>query len=135
MGYRLMDWVYEQPIKDAGEKFVLLTIAKHCDEANQSYPSVSRISKLTGLAMSTVSLKIKALETSGYLSIYRRTKNGIKTTSIYTVKSPHDTRQSDKNKSDITNNKYNIYLSSITDSRLSEEDQLAALAKLAMQGE
>lgn len=131
MSYGAMDWAFEQPIKDAGEKFVLIAIAKHADENMQCYPSIARLAKLTGFSDSTVKLKLKALEKSGYLRVQRRTKNGKTTSNLYFLAG----RESARNISDIYNINNNISLL-VAESRLpSEKDELLQLAKLAMKGE
>jgi len=132
MSYRAMDWAFEQPIKDAGEKFVLIAIAKHADDNMQCYPSIARLSKLTGLATSTVKLKLKSLEQSGYLQVQRRRKNGRKTSNLYFLIG----RESAMNIS-YNNNIYNNNISLfIAESRpTKEKDELFQLAKLAMKGD
>lgn len=131
MSYEAMDWAFEQPIKDAGEKFVLIALAKHADDNMQCYPSIARLAKLTGFSASTVNLKLKALEKNGYLRVQRRTKNGKKTSNLYFLVG----RQSVINISD-NNNIYNNISLFITEPRsTSEKDELLQLAKLAMKGE
>ena len=110
MSYGAMDWAFEQPIKDAGEKFVLIALAKHADDNMQCYPSIARLAKLTGFSASTVNLKIKALEQNGYLRVQRRSKNGKKTSNLYFLA----VRQSVINISDNNGGFYNIQLNFIT---------------------
>lgn len=129
MSYGAMDWAFEQPIKDAGEKFVLIALAKHADDNMQCYPSVARLVKLTGFSASTVNLKIKALEQNGYIRVQRRSKNGKKTSNLYFLVA----RESVIN---ISDNLYNNISLFITEPRsTSEKDELLQLAKLAMKGE
>ena len=131
MSYKAMDWAFEQPIQDAGEKFVLIALAKHADDNLQCYPSIARLSKLTGLATSTVKLKLKSLEQSGYLQVQRRSKNGRKTSNLYFLIG----RESAINIS-YNNNIYNNISLFIAESRpTKEKDELFQLAKLAMKGE
>lgn len=85
MSYKAMDWAFEQPIKDAPAKFVLLSIAKHCDENMQSWPSIARLCILTGLSRTTVKRCIKDLQGMGYLDIQNRYIGNKKTSSVYTL--------------------------------------------------
>lgn len=86
MSYSAMDAVYEMPMQDGLAKYVLLTIAKHCDDEMQAYPSIERLAKLTGLSVSTVKRKLAALEKDGHLAVNRRSSGGKKTSNLYTIK-------------------------------------------------
>jgi len=139
MSYKAMDFVFDQDIKDPLCKFVLLTIAKHSDEAMRCFPSIARIAKLTGLSRSTVKVKLNALEEAGWVRVTRRAKDGKRQTSIYTLQKPNNLigRQTAQEYIN-TNNNNNLYISlSMADTRPTnlqeQEKELLELARLSIQ--
>ena len=86
MSYKAMDWAFEQPIKDAGLKIVLLCICKHANDEQEAWPSMRRIAQLTGLSARTVVRKIAELEAANYITKQRRFgKNGHLANNVYKV--------------------------------------------------
>jgi DNA-binding transcriptional MocR family regulator len=86
MSYKAMDWAFEQPIKDAGLKIVLLCICKHANDEQEAWPSMRRIAQLTGLSTRTVVRKIAELEAANYITKQRRFgKNGHLSNNVYKV--------------------------------------------------
>lgn len=136
MSYKAMDFVFDQDIKDPLCKFVLLTIAKHSDEAMRCFPSIARIAKLTGLSRSTVKVKLNALEEAGWVRVTRRAKDGKRQTSIYTLQKPNNLIGRQTTIEYINNNIYNLSLS-MADTRPTnlqeQEKELLELARQSLQ--
>jgi biotin operon repressor len=107
MSYKAMDAVFDADIEDGLAKYVLLAIAKHADDQGECYPSGERLAKLTGLSRRTVLRKIDWLEKAGYVSIQRRTKDGKKTSNLYSISFSHlDGTEGHINISTISNISY-----------------------------
>ena len=86
MSYKAMDWAFTRPIKDAPAKFVLLSICKHANDEHEAWPSMRKISELTGLSARTIVRKIAELEAANYITKQRRFgKNGHLASNIYRV--------------------------------------------------
>jgi pyocin large subunit-like protein len=95
MSWQAMDTVYTMDIADPVAKFVLITIAKHADERLQCWPSVSRISSLTGLSSRTVQRKVAELKKMGVLYVTTRGRKGEQSSNLYLIKVPKGVRQRD----------------------------------------
>lgn len=60
------DWAWDQPLKPASLKILLLSMADRADECHQCYPSIPRLVKDTSLDKKTVQAGLKRLEELGY---------------------------------------------------------------------
>lgn len=68
-------WAWDQAIKPASAKLVLLCLANcHNDSTGQCNPSLGRIAEMTGLNIKTVPDAISKLENSGLIVVERRVK-------------------------------------------------------------
>ena len=86
MSYDATDWAFKQPVSDASAKLVLLAICHHADKDGKAFPSLSRISELTGLAKRTISRKVAMLVEAGLITAEERTRpNGSHTSTLYSV--------------------------------------------------
>lgn len=74
MSFDAVEWAFDRPVKDSGAKLVLLTLARHADAEGYCWPSMKRISKITGLSISTIKRKIRILEDAGLVDHRRRKK-------------------------------------------------------------
>ncbi len=83
MSYRAMDLVCELEMPDPQAKYVLLMIAKHCDDHMKAFPSLERLAVLTGLSSRTVQRKVAKLRDDGYLFISNRMINKKQTSNLY----------------------------------------------------
>lgn len=83
MSYRAMDLVCELEMSDPQAKYVLLMIAKHCDDDMKAFPSLERLSVLTGLSSRTVQRKVIKLRDEGYIFVSNRMINKKRTSNLY----------------------------------------------------
>lgn len=74
MSFNAVEQAFEVPIRDSGAKLVLLVLARHVNNDGQCWPSMKRISKLTGMSISSIKRKIRLLEESGLVRHRRRRK-------------------------------------------------------------
>lgn len=83
------NWAYEQPIKPAGRKFVLVAIANFADSEGRAFPGVGTLAKMTGQDERSVRRHIDALEEKGFIrSQERRRKDGSRTTDELWLQAP-----------------------------------------------
>lgn len=86
MSFELVEWAFDQKVDDSAAKLTLLAIARHADSDGKCWPSVKRISDITGLSASTIKRKLKVLEALGLVKHQRRKgDNGRNSSNIYTV--------------------------------------------------
>ena len=75
-------WAWQQIIKPASVKIVLLSLADRAGESHECYPSTIRLEKDTGLYRETIFEAIKSLEKIGLISVKRELGKGNKFTLI-----------------------------------------------------
>lgn len=75
-------WAWQQHIKPASVKIVLLSLADRAGESGECYPSTSRLELDTGLYRETIFEAIKTLEKMGLISVKRELGKGNKFTLI-----------------------------------------------------
>lgn len=76
-------WAWEQPIKHAPTKLVLLRLADRAGDHDSSWPSMAGICEDTGLSESEVRRCLKSLEASGLIKTIRRQREDGSSTSNY----------------------------------------------------
>ena len=77
-------WAWEQPIKHAPTKLVLLRLADRAGDNDSSWPSIAGICSDTGLSESEVRRCLKSLESSGLVrTIRRQREDGSSTSNCY----------------------------------------------------
>jgi len=63
-----VNWAYEQTVKPATRKFVLVSLANFADENGYCFPSQQTLASMTDQGVSTVREHLKALESEGIIS-------------------------------------------------------------------
>lgn len=71
MSYEHFKWAWEQDM-DASKKIILVALANFADEENSCFPGHERLSRMSGLSLSTVGRKIRELEDMGAFTRERR---------------------------------------------------------------
>lgn len=69
MSVRVMSLVWEDESLSATDKIVMLSLADHADDEGYCYPSISRLTRRTGLAERTVQNAVKRLKSDGKLHV------------------------------------------------------------------
>lgn len=69
-------------------------LSKFADKTGKCWPSLEKLQELSGLSRPTIIKSIKELSRLGHIEVEHRFNNGMKTSSLYTLKSP---RNSDVN--------------------------------------
>ena len=83
MSFQAINWAYNLPVKPAGRKFVLVTLANFATERAEAWPGQKRLARDTGQSVRSVSDHLAALEQEGLISrCERRRKNGSRTSAV-----------------------------------------------------
>ena len=85
MSIEAINYALKCPAKNATQKAVLLVLANYSNENNQSYPSISTISRLSSCQDRTVIRALKELEESGFIQKMPRFNEKGQTSNLYTV--------------------------------------------------
>ena len=85
MAFEIVDAVFDLPLADPHAKLVLLALARHADRQGRCYPSAKRLAELTGITDRTIYRKLNTLEGLGLIKRKGRTKDGRKTSNVYTL--------------------------------------------------
>ena len=85
MSIEAINYALKCPVKNATQKAVLLVLANYSNEQNQSYPSISTISRQSCCQDRTVIRALKELEESGFIQKMPRFNDKGQTSNLYTV--------------------------------------------------
>ena len=85
MSIEAINYAFKCQTKNATQKAVLLVLANYSNENNQSYPSISTISRLSSCQDRTVIRALKELEESGFIQKMPRFNEKGQTSNLYTV--------------------------------------------------
>ena len=85
MSIEAINYALKCPVKNATQKAVLLVLANYSNEQNQSYPSISTISRQSCCQDRTVIRALKELEESGFIQKMPRFNEKGQTSNLYTV--------------------------------------------------
>lgn len=85
MGYRFVDWAWEQDTKTPTEKLVLLALARKCGDKGTCWPSIRLLADQTGTAERTVKRALKALKDRGVIAVRERFNDRRQTSSLYVL--------------------------------------------------
>lgn len=85
MSIEAINYAFKCQTKNATQKAVLLVLANYSNENNQSYPSISTISRLSTCQDRTVIRALKELEESGFIQKMPRFNEKGQTSNLYTV--------------------------------------------------
>ena len=85
MSIEAINYAFKCQTKNATQKAVLLVLANYSNENNQSYPSISTISRLSSCQNRTVIRALKELEESGFIQKMPRFNDKGQTSNLYTV--------------------------------------------------
>src|SRR5699024_11177832 len=84
MSFEYTNWAYNQPIKGAGRKSVLVLLADTASENGYSFRGQESIARMTGQSVRSVRMHLDWLEANGYLRRRARfKKNGDRTSDEY----------------------------------------------------
>jgi hypothetical protein len=70
MSVKIMSAIFDSKTLGPTERLVMLALADHADDQGRCYPSNARLCDRTGLSERAVRQNIRALESSGYLSVH-----------------------------------------------------------------
>jgi len=87
MSVYAMAWAFEQDCPPT-ERFVLVVLADNIRENNHCWPKMETVARKTGFSRRTVINAIASLEKRGLLQVEKRTKDGMKITSVYRMPIP-----------------------------------------------
>ena len=85
MSIEAINYALKCPAKNATQKAVLFVLANYSNENNQSYPSISTISRQSCCQYRTVIRALKELEESGFIQKMPRFNDKGQTSNLYTV--------------------------------------------------
>ena len=85
MSIEAINYALKCPAKNATQKAVLFVLANYSNENNQSYPSISTISRQSCCQDRTVIRALKELEESGFIQKLPRFNNKGQTSNLYRV--------------------------------------------------
>ena len=85
MSFKCMTWASEQKTGSATKKLILLLLADRANDKGTCYPSHTTISNDAEVSRRTVIRLLKELETMGLISIKNRSKDGKKTSNVYSL--------------------------------------------------
>ena len=85
MSIEAINYAFKCQTKNATQKAVLLVLANYSNENNQSYPSISTISRLSSCQDRTVIRALKELEESGFIQKMPRFNEKGQTSNLYTI--------------------------------------------------
>ena len=85
MSIEAINYALKCPAKNATQKAVLFVLANYSNENNQSYPSISTISRQSCCQHRTVIRALKELEESGFIQKMPRFNDKGQTSNLYTV--------------------------------------------------
>ena len=85
MSIEAINYALKCPAKNATQKAVLFVLANYSNENNQSYPSISTISRQSCCQYRTVIRALKELEESGFIQKMPRFNEKGQTSNLYTV--------------------------------------------------
>ena len=85
MSIEAINYALKCPAKNATQKAVLFVLAYYSNENNQSYPSISTISRQSCCQYRTVIRALKELEESGFIQKMPRFNDKGQTSNLYTV--------------------------------------------------
>lgn len=84
MAHEYTTWVYQQDIRGAGRKFVLIALADIADDRGYAFPGQKRLTRMTGQSERSVREHLEWLEENGYLRReQRRRSDGTRTSDAY----------------------------------------------------
>ena len=86
MSIDALNYAFKCQTKNATQKAVLLVLANYSNENNQSYPSISTISRLSSCQDRTVIRALKELEESGFIQKMPRFNDKGQTSNLYIVR-------------------------------------------------
>lgn len=85
MGYKFVDWAWEQETQTPSEKLVLLALARRSNDSGFCWPSVARIALDTGVSERSVQRAIKTLNEREVIGVRTRKNNQRTTSSMYVL--------------------------------------------------
>lgn len=85
MSFQAMTWAVKAKLP-TGEKIVLLMMANYADADGKCWPSLTTLSRDTGLSKSTVQRAIKSLVKQGLVKTEARTYRGRTISNVYKLK-------------------------------------------------
>lgn len=86
MSFQAMSWAVDVDTGNAGQKLVLIMLANYCNaHTGQCNPSHERLAKECCMGMSTLRMHLASLESSGHISIERRSTAGFKMPNQYVL--------------------------------------------------
>lgn len=84
MAHKYVNWAFEQEIKPAGRKFILVALADAANGDGYAFPGQKSLAQLTGQEERSVRNHVEWLEHHGYLRrAPRRRKDGTRTSDAY----------------------------------------------------
>lgn len=86
MAHKYVNWAFEQEIKPAGRKFILVALADAANGDGYAFPGQKSLAQLTGQEERSVRNHVEWLEHHGYLRrAERRRKDGTRTSDAYNL--------------------------------------------------